>query len=653
MIDMENKSGIQTTVLKLWLALVLIEGAAAFFLLFSNPSESGSGVLFGFSPLRLLLGFLLLAGMTWPAWAAARCWKNPARLQNLCARLDGILFEKDRLLPGLFLSVSVFLIPAAFLFVFSSGISYQLQDFLLSYPAWMTGSVDILRSICGRAFPVIAWIAALGLQTFILILWSSPLEIQKKWQDGSFFKAAIVILMAGLSLFQWTVLFFHLKTFMVIPGWKWYITPKELQPGGYALYIVFFFLVLVLFQAVFMRQYTQRKVLVFLIALGYVMQIAFGFIAGGGFEYIRLKYADSVFSGYAREAAEQPPIFQTLYNYESIYSSDHYMGTKPPGILIPYVATEKVASLISPSATAEERFFKLTKLAAYTYPLIAFLILPVLAAFYRRLLNDPSKDCILPAAVFLICPNVILVPLFLDQVLYPLLFLLVLGAGLIALDRPSFFKGFFIGAMGYLILYFSFSLLPLIPLVALWTGLEWLRKRTPGSLRQVILYFCGILAGVFFLWAVFRIGLNYDFVTRYFSAFANHRTTWHFNSAQERIRHGVVLNNAEFVVFTGFPIIVLLIIRCVKAVAAFIRRQASRFDSLTIAFIFMYIVLVFFGQTNGEVQRLYLFLTPLVALFAAEELKWVFRDKKNGFTYLAVLQIITMIMLFHFQDFYG
>lgn len=650
---MESKSGIKSSGFKLWLALVLIEGTAAFLLLFSNPSESGSGILFGFSPLRLLLGFLLLAGMIWPAWTAVRCWNNPARLQSLCSRLNGMLFEKDRLLTGLFLSAFVFLVPATFLFVFSSRISYQFQDFLLPYPEWMTRCVDILRSICGRAFPVIAWTAALGLQTFILILWSSPLEIKKKWQDGSIIKAAIVLLMTGLSLFQWTVLFFHLKTFMAIPGWKWYITPKELQPGGYALYIVFFFLALILFQAVFIQRYTRRQVLVFLIVLGYLMQIAFGFIAGGGFESIRLKYADSVFSGYARAAAEQPPLFETLYHYESLYSSDHYLGTKPPGILIPYVATEKAASLISPSATSEERIFKLTKLAAYTYPLIAFLILPVLAAFYRRLLNDPSKDCVLPAAVFLICPNVILVPLFLDQVLYPLLFLLALGVGLVALDRPSFLKGFLIGVLGYLILYFSFSLLPLIPLVALWTGLEWLRTRTPGSFRRILLYFAGIPAGVLFLWAVFRVGLNYDFVTRYFSAFANHRTTWHFNSPLERIRHGLVLNNAEFVVFTGFPIIVLLIIRSVKAVAAFIRRQASRFDSLTIAFLLMYTVLVVFGQTNGEVQRLYLFLTPLVALFAAEELKWVFRDKKNGFTYLAVLQIITMIMLFHFQDFYG
>jgi hypothetical protein len=163
----------------------------------------------------------------------------------------------------------------------------------------------------------------------------------------------------------------------------------------------------------------------------------------------------------------------------------------------------------------------------------------------------------------------------------------------------------------------------------------------------------GVAVGVLAMLLLFRLALNYDIFIRYVSAFSNHLTTWKFNSWQERMLHGIVLDDAEFVTWIGFPIILLLLVRLGRGVVAFARRRASRLDALAITFLAAYVLLVVFGQTNGEVQRLYLFLVPVVALLSADELGTLFKEKKAGFLFLAVLQLVTIVLLFHFQDFYG
>jgi len=44
---------------------------------------------------------------------------------------------------------------------------------------------------------------------------------------------------------------------------------------------------------------------------------------------------------------------------------------------------------------------------------------------------------------------------------------------------------------------------------------------------------------------------------------------------------------------------------------------------------------------------------PLVALFSAEEMKSLVKNRSAGFLFLAVLQLITTFLLFQLQDFYG
>jgi hypothetical protein len=65
-----------------------------------------------------------------------------------------------------------------------------------------------------------------------------------------------------------------------------------------------------------------------------------------------------------------------------------------------------------------------------------------------------------------------------------------------------------------------------------------------------------------------------------------------------------------------------------------------------------YLVLNLFGQTHGEVGRLWIFMTPLIALFAASELAALFKCERSAFTYFFITaQLATTLIVFLAHDF--
>jgi uncharacterized membrane protein YoaK (UPF0700 family) len=66
-----------------------------------------------------------------------------------------------------------------------------------------------------------------------------------------------------------------------------------------------------------------------------------------------------------------------------------------------------------------------------------------------------------------------------------------------------------------------------------------------------------------------------------------------------------------------------------------------------------YLAVGLLGQTNGEVQRLWLFMVPLVCLFVAEETQTLFKRRESGIVLVVILQLVTLFLTVKFQDFYG
>ena len=69
-----------------------------------------------------------------------------------------------------------------------------------------------------------------------------------------------------------------------------------------------------------------------------------------------------------------------------------------------------------------------------------------------------------------------------------------------------------------------------------------------------------------------------------------------------------------------------------------------------LAFLFTFIALNLFAPIRGEAARLWLFFTPMVVLFAGREVKRLFDEEKGMVFGLVTLQLITIYLIYKFQD---
>jgi hypothetical protein len=655
------------TRLRYFCILAAAEGLLALVFLFRIPSEPGRALLLGYSTVRVLLGLATLALTAALAWAAWQPEPVKSHLDDMA--LEAAMAGRGALLPATVTAGLAFLLLGLWALTFSSPPFYRsIQDALVQLPPWTVHAVDLLRAVYQRAAPLLAWGTLLGLQTLVLFLLEYRAAYHMLWREGAIGRAALTVVMLLAALFYAAVLLLRLKLFLAIQNWKWYYMDRSYQPS---LRLYAAILALGVLGGLIALRWFRRwpaLALVLLIGLGYALQVGFGYLDGQGFESLRLKYADSIFNGYAKAAAEQPPLFTALREYEARYGPDDYLGTKPPGVLLVYSLVEKISNALHPEPTADARFLRLTELIAHGFPLLAGLALIPLYTLARRL--SGKEDALLPALLYITAPSFLLVPVFLDQALYPLLFTACLALALAAMDRRSPGLAFALGVGLYACLYFSFSLLPLVPLVLAWVVVDaWLnpqpqlqRAQKPHGRfpwKRTALLLAALLGGMLVIAFLLRVGLNFDILLRYRNAFAEHRTTHVFNSFWERAANAMVLNNAEFTSFAGFALITLLLVRSVRAIVNILRSLvtrincSTRLDGLLLVFLVAYFGTNLFGQTVGEVQRLFLFFLPLCALFAADEARRLFRARASGYALLVGAQLTTAMLIFMLQDWYG
>jgi len=629
--------------------LAAFEGLIALVFLLKDPSSEGA-LLLGYSASRLALiavALLLTAILTWAAWQTLA---SRPTLPRLLKPAETWLIEKRILLPLTILLALIALFATAYHIFFSSPLSLSAEIFLSERPQWINLFTRLYATF-NRLLPLSLWMTALSVQT--LILWGvvHASTYRDLRHEGAFGRAAGMILLTAAALFHWIVLLLRLKVFLVIRGWKWYFWQKEV-PQPVWLFPLMLLSAVAIVWLLFRNGKHIRRNLVILMLLGAALQIGFGFLAGGGFESLRLKYADSVFNRYAEAAAEDPGLWHALRTYENDYGDDWYLGTKPPGVLAIYILTQKAANLFLPAADSAGRFLSLTTFAAYIFPFLAFLVLLPIYHLARKL-GITDKEGLLAAALYIAAPVVLLIPLFLDQVLYPLVFASVLLLAWHAWEKKSWPLALLTGAAVYLALYLGFSLLALVPLIPLWLCLQMLLhpKEHPfkEGLKLGLAFGSGLLAAFLF----FRLVLNYDILLRYTNAMANHRRAKEYTPGMEQWLHALLLNHAELITWNGFPFILLLLGQMFRSLIACVRRRSQPLDELAAAFFLTYGALNIFGQTNGEVQRLWLFMVPLFALLAAREAARLTQNKRSGITLILTLQWITAWLLFTFQDFYG
>jgi hypothetical protein len=400
-----------------------------------------------------------------------------------------------------------------------------------------------------------------------------------------------------------------------------------------------------------------------LVLFGALFQFAFAYIEGGSFEILRESYVISPHKFYAEYASTGAGFMETITNYETLLGQGNFASTKPPGLVGLYILLEKISFAIDPSPLTHERFYRLTRLIAWTFPFVSMLVVYPLSSLGKRFLGE--KNAILPALLYLCLPNVLLIQLYMDQTLYPLLFILVVWLIVRAVDRDTISYSILAGLLLYLSVFVSYSLIPAIFFAFLliglhglfaWTGISISINKFPMTAERIWMYFklgLGVFLGIGALYLIFLLLLDYSIMERYANAIAIHRELKNYDTGLGGILPAALLNNSDYGVWTGTSILILALLTIIGSLTRIFKKNLTDFDWLSLSFFVTFIVINIAGQTGGETGRLWIFMSPLFALLAAEQAPGIFKKREYGVYLIIFLQLITVVLTLKYQDFFG
>jgi hypothetical protein len=637
----------QTRLYRLMLILTCLEGIIALIFLFESPSEAKHAWLFGYSMARVFTGGTLLGLLALIIAITLISVVRNDWFIGVVKTIERFLFEGE--------NFSIVLINIGSLLVFCV-LLLVIRYMVFQYVGMLAVAIERVKF-------VILWGIIILIQLVVLlqVLYRNAYPKPSVLSPAMLGKFLLVFSIIVSSLIHWAILYFQIPIFVEIPHWFWNFHPKT------NLHLEWIFLIMIAASVMAALYYLNnprrpRWTLVFLIILGYLIQVGFGFIEGKGLESIRENYTDTMHRAYAEFASDDPDLLSVVTDYENQFSGNNFTGTKPPGVVMVYIAMEKLSNAISPEDTFQGRFDRLTALITYVFPLFSFLIVIPLFFFSRHFLSE--EDAIIPAILYLFTPNILLIPLFLDQVLYPLVFLLCIFVVYTALKRCSYWLSFFAGCLLYLAVFLTFSMIPTIFLAFLMIGLYYLiflkqnkPKPNPSSkhkkMKMVVFMSFSMLAGLFALFVVFRVFFHYNPFIRYENAMASHQQIKSFDPSLSHLLNNLLLNNLDYSSWLGFPLALLGLVALVITIKRLLTQKAGLIDWLAISFFITYLILNILGQTQSETGRLWMFFNPILVVFASSVIAKTYHRKGFLVCLFIVLQLVTTFLIFVFQDFRG
>ena len=161
------------------------------------------------------------------------------------------------------------------------------------------------------------------------------------------------------------------------------------------------------------------------------------------------------------------------------------------------------------------------------------------------------------------------------------------------------------------------------------------------------------IVGVAVMYWLFYAAFNYSALARFENAMAYHKAWKAWEPGLFNALEFGVLNLIEFLCWVGLPIAVLFLVSSYGSVKEIIawRLKDARWPVIITVLALGGIAL--FGETKGEVGRLWIFMIPLVCIIAVSEIVRRFsRDSDKTFLYIVTLQFISVMLMKHFQDFW-
>ncbi len=504
----------------------------------------------------------------------------------------------------------------------------------------------------------------------------------KRW--GHIHVLTLFIIIATLSV--WTLIYYQVPLFTKLQYWPWPFTQTPLKSPLYLLPVIL--LPFACYHIIKRIQTPFYRLLPIMILLGASYQFSLNFITGDYLDgLITIKKASGHYE-FVKLAAHQPDISPLLRNYEDLVEnyrerknkekesintlttsttitnfdvikllfSGWHTKSKPPGLSLLYVTSEKLSQLFLAAKSYQERLKRLLTFMAVTWPFIAYLVLIPLFYFTKRVTDTDTAK--LACLFYSIVPSINLMILHTDQTFFPLFLMTLLAISATLFSKKTPLWAVLPGILTYLIIYFSFGLLFSIPFVLalLYTTCFDSKTKSLAVLRlfkSLTYYTIGLLLTDL----LFKVTLNYDILFRYTSALQNHSETRQWEWTMAIISEAGLTNIIEYVLFVGIPISTLAFIKSLKHIKTTVKQclclKYVTYDSLLpVLTLFIFLFLCFFSQTRSEGARLFLFLVPLVCILAAKETKHHFNTTPWLIPLCIGLQVGTSIILKLYQDFH-
>jgi hypothetical protein len=644
--------------------LAALEGLPVLAWLGLIPSDSSSAFIWGLSKQRLVLLAICLLLFIALACLAVIIVKSPCRLITLEEWLRKYLIERHNLVPVALSALYIAIFGVA-VTIFSAALSPDQYGWFWSWAGYQFSTLHI---VILRILPFIAWASALALECFLLIVirFGSQFKDRAFWQTRPILVTGVCLLAATATLIHWTILAFQLEVFKKIPGWYWAINakPVTIRTALFGVLMAIF-----IAGAWFVLRQPQKpwRNLILLFFVGYAIQAGMGVVEGQGIESLRQKYFTSAHRSYAILASQNNgSIIDAVRDYEKRYGQRMFVSTKPPGLVTVYIALDKGLQIVNPQPDSKSRLQALSNFIAWSFPFISMLFLFFFYFFVNKIAvpsQNPNAGYL--ASIFYIAaPNIVLLTLFLDQAVYPAVFLAGVTLIIFTFRRQSILLALLTGCFLYTTIFFTYSMIPLYGFTGLFAILDWWVNRSERKLAKVALLLATAGAGTVLLFFLFRYFLNYDFFLRYKNAMA---VVYNYDyylrvglkpgqtsvSLIDRIGQTLTamkLNNIEFATAVGFPVFTLFLVQGIKVVVSFFRKSAGQAEAIQAGLLGTFVALNLAGQTRGEAARLWMFWVPMVVMFAGIEFVPLLQRKRWLFYLLLAAQFITLMLTYQFQD---
>jgi len=457
-------------------------------------------------------------------------------------------------------------------------------------------------------------------------------------------------LLVGLTLAHLAVLALRIPLFTSLPGWFWHLRNK--RPKPWPLFVGLALLpAAVLLAARRLGSHRPGWVLAGLVCCGTLLQHGLALVEGRGLDGMRDRIVHAGHAEFALVAVGQKSLLDVAAHYEEKIENGElgrYAHSKPPGTLLFYMLTERLARPLSTSSDPVDRLEGLRDLAALAWPAVSMLVLLPLYWLGRRFVG--CEQALVACLLYIAVPAAQLITLHTDQVLFPVLLVSTVWLATVACAQDRPWLAALAGAVAYLAVFCSFQLLLALPMAIGASAAVAPAARRAARLRRCWLAFALGFAALF-LGAAFV--LDYDLVAGYRDARAYHREWKDWEPSLQATLGYALLGYLEFAVWLGVPLSVLALQRGWRAVRGALARSMTGLDLPMLVLLGVFLAVGFLGETKGETARLWLPLAPLCCLAACDRLE--LRPQKQDFDSLALvvaLQWLTVLLTKVRQDFW-